>query len=87
MHGTARHKVALHGVHNQSHQIPPPARSPTEPPHTCAPPCLPAADLMDLVAAWCQGVRFADLCKMTDVFEVGAALGAVPCCAVPCCVR
>jgi hypothetical protein len=39
---------------------------------------------MDLVAAWCQGVRFADLCKMTDVFEVGAVLGAVLCCAVLC---
>ena len=29
-------------------------------------------DLMEVVAAWLRGVRFADLVKMTKVFEVGA---------------
>lgn len=26
-------------------------------------------ELMDAVLQWCQGARFADICKMTDVFE------------------
>ncbi len=30
--------------------------------------------LMESVAAWCHGVRFAELMKMTGVFEVGAVL-------------
>lgn len=25
--------------------------------------------LMDVVYAWCKGSSFADLCKMTDIFE------------------
>lgn len=29
------------------------------------------ADLMDLVSAWCNGARFADLLKDTKIFEVG----------------
>jgi ATP-dependent RNA helicase DOB1 len=25
--------------------------------------------MMDLVAAWCRGASFGDICKMTDLFE------------------
>ncbi len=27
------------------------------------------SSLMDVVHAWCTGAKFADICKMTDVFE------------------
>jgi ATP-dependent RNA helicase DOB1 len=26
-------------------------------------------EMMDVVYAWCQGCKFADLCKMTSIFE------------------
>ena len=26
-------------------------------------------ELMDVVFAWCQGAKFSQICKMTDVFE------------------
>lgn len=26
-------------------------------------------ELMDVVYAWCQGAKFSQICKMTDVFE------------------
>ena len=26
-------------------------------------------ELMDVVYAWCQGAKFAQICKQTDVFE------------------
>ena len=29
------------------------------------------ADLMNATAAWCRGARFAEVLKMSDVFEVG----------------
>jgi hypothetical protein len=25
--------------------------------------------MMDIVAAWCRGASFGDICKMTDLFE------------------
>lgn len=28
-------------------------------------------DLMEVVAAWVRGVKFAELAKMTSIFEVG----------------
>ena len=28
------------------------------------------ADLMNATAAWCRGARFAEVLKMSDVFEV-----------------
>ena len=31
-------------------------------------------DLMDIVAAWSQGSRFADIIKMSKIFEVGPVL-------------
>lgn len=36
-----------------------------------SPPLIPCrADLMDIVAAWAQGTKFADISRMSAVFEV-----------------
>jgi ATP-dependent RNA helicase DOB1 len=30
--------------------------------------------IMDIVFAWCKGAKFADICKMTNIFEGTCAL-------------
>lgn len=36
-------------------------------------------DLMEVVAAWVRGVKFAELAKMTSIFEVGVGRGGGRC--------
>ncbi len=41
-------------------------------------------DLCDVLAAWSRGAKFAEVMKMTDVFEVSPARHIPPSALVPC---